>query len=260
MREPLLDSHVHLSSKPIVDQVDKHLERARQAGVSGWVVPGVRPGDWACMKTIADRFAAVFLAPGVHPMEEAQWNSAVRERLAALLQHSQVVAVGEIGLDKRLDVSVKRQEEVFLEQIELASQRALPVIIHCCQRYGRLLELLDRVGFSHGGVFHGFSGSLEVAQEGWKRGFALGIGGLVTRPESRRLRGVVQALPPEALVLETDAPDGAPHPHRGKVNRPEWLPLIAQQVADLRGWTLEETAQITRANTVRQLCLPKGLF
>jgi len=107
-----------------------------------------------------------------------------------------------------------------------------------------------------GGIAHAFSGSLETARQLIGLGFALGIGGVITFPEARRLAEVVRAVPSEWLVLESDAPDLPPHPHRGEINRPEWLRLIAARVADMRGWTSSETARITSGNARRVLHLP----
>jgi TatD DNase family protein len=104
-----------------------------------------------------------------------------------------------------------------------------------------------------GGIFHAFSGSLETALQGIRLGFAIGVGGTVTYPNARRLPGVVQRVPEEWIVLETDAPDLPPHPHRGEVNRPAWLPLVAQRIAEIRGWSEVETARITTANAKRIL-------
>jgi TatD DNase family protein len=109
-----------------------------------------------------------------------------------------------------------------------------------------------------GGIAHAFSGSLETARHFIDLGFALGIGGVATFPAARRLHEVVRSVPAEWLVLETDAPDLPPHPHRGEANRPEWLALVAARVAALRGWTADETARITSANARRVLQLPAG--
>jgi TatD DNase family protein len=102
-------------------------------------------------------------------------------------------------------------------------------------------------------MFHAFSGSLETALDGIRLGFAIGIGGTVTYPNARRLPEVVKMVPAEWLVIETDAPDLAPHPHRGETNRPAWLPLVARRVAELRGWSEAEMARITTENARRIL-------
>jgi TatD DNase family protein len=131
------------------------------------------------------------------------------------------------------------QEQAFRAQLRLAIAAGRPVLIHCRQAAGRLLQILREEGAERvGGIFHAFSGSLETARQGIRLGFAIGVGGTLTYPNARRLPEVVREVPAEWLVLETDAPDLAPHPHRGEVNRPAWLPLIARQVAELRRWSV----------------------
>jgi len=146
---------------------------------------------------------------------------------------------------------------VLRQMIGLARETGKPLLLHSRRATGRLLNLLRRERADEvGGIAHAFSGSLETARQLIELGFALGIGGVVTFPDARRLAEVVCHVPAEWLVLETDAPDLPPHPHRGAENRPEWLTLIAARVALLRGWTADETARITTANARRILRLP----
>jgi TatD DNase family protein len=143
--------------------------------------------------------------------------------------------------------------------IGIARDTGRPLLLHCRGTTGRLLGVLRSEGAAAvGGIAHAFSGSLETARQLIGLGFALGIGGVVTFPEARRLAEVVRTVPAEWLVLESDAPDLPPHPYRGHPNRPEWLALVAARVAELRGWTVAETARITTANARRVLHLPSG--
>jgi TatD DNase family protein len=160
-----------------------------------------------------------------------------------------------IGLDALLPApALAVQEQAFRAQLRLAIAAGRPVLIHCRQAVGRLLQILREEGAERvGGIFHAFSGSLETARQGIRLGFAIGVGGTLTYPNARRLPEVVREVPAEWLVLETDAPDLAPHPHRGEVNRPAWLPLVARRVAELRGWSEAETARITTENAKRIL-------
>ena len=131
-----------------------------------------------------------------------------------------------------------------------------PLLIHARQSFGRVFELLQREQAEQvGGIFHAYSGSLETARRIIDSGFVLGIGGVVTWPNARRLPDVVRSLPPEALVLETDAPFLSPEPHRGEPNRPASLALVAEKVARLRGWSVAETLRITSENARRVLKL-----
>jgi len=251
----LIDTHVHLDATP---QPLSALEAARAAGVSGFVVPGVHASGWPALCRLAAEHAGVFAAPGLHPQAAADWSPARERQLAALLETPEVVAVGEIGLDRLLDApDFTLQKEAFRAQLRLAVANGKPVLIHCRKAYGELLAILieeraERVG----GILHAYGGSLETARTAVDLGFAIAFGGPLTWPGARRAPQVLAGLPAEALVLESDAPDLAPHPHRGEENRPAWLPLVAEAMAAVRGWSLVETARITRNNARRVLSLP----
>jgi TatD DNase family protein len=191
----------------------------------------------------------------MHPLAAGEWCPECERELQQLLVEPEVVAIGEIGLDALLpSPSLEMQEQVFRAQLRLAIAAGRPVLIHCRQATERLLRILHAEGAERvGGIFHAFSGSLETALDGIRLGFAIGIGGTVTYTNARRLPEVVKKVPAEWLVLETDAPDLAPHPHRGETNRPAWLPLVARRVAELRGWSAAETAHITTENAKRIL-------
>ncbi|MDT8422295.1 MAG: TatD family hydrolase [Desulfuromonadales bacterium] len=245
-----IDTHVHL------DRCQGDLAAARAAGTGRFVVPGVTASRWAELAALARQHRDVSLAFGLHPQAAAEWSPALEHRLTELLQRPQTIAVGEIGLDAEATTSTALQEEVFRVQLRLAINLRLPVLIHCRHRSGRIIEILTEEGAERvGGIMHAFSGSIESARQLIKLGFALGIGGVLTWPNARRVATVVEIVPDEALVLETDAPDLAPHPHRGAPNRPEYLPLIAARLAALRDWSLAQTARTTTANARRVLHL-----
>lgn len=251
----LFDTHIHLD---LLADLHREVNAARKIGINQFLVPGVRPTVWPELLQTTDAIAGAVAAPGVHPMAAREWNRTTREQLLACLQRTGSVAIGEIGLDSMIDIPQALQESVLREQLRIAIDCRLPVILHCRRATGRLLQILqqervDRVG----GIMHAFSGSLETAREAINLGFALAIGGPVTYPEARRIPEVASQLPAEWLVLETDAPDLAPHPHRGATNRPIWLQYIHHRLAELRGWTPEETAAITSSNARRVLCLPE---
>ncbi len=249
------DTHAHLDCPPLGDRLPGELAAARRAGVGAFVVPGVRAAGWEALLTLARSEPGVWAAPGLHPQAAAEWSRETGARLRDLLQEPQVVAVGEIGLDGLLtSPELPLQEAVFRAQLQLAIGCGKPVLIHCRRADGRLLAMLREEGAQQvGGIWHAFSGSLETAQAAIKLNFVLGCGGPLTYANARRGPEVLRQLPPEAMVLETDAPDLAPHPHRGECNRPVYLTLVAQKVAEIRGWSLEETARITTANARRVL-------
>lgn len=249
-----LDTHVHLD---FLDAPQARLDEARQAGVDTWVVPGTTSERWPAIMAAAASHAGVYAAPGIHPQAAAAFLPAHLDELRRLLQHSRVVAVGEVGLDGLSACPRPVQEAVLRQMIGVSRESGRPLLLHSRRATGRLLEVLRAErAVEVGGIAHAFSGSLETARLLIDLGFALGIGGVATFPAAQRLREVIRSVPAEWLVLETDAPDLPPHPHRGEANRPAWLPLIAAAVARLRGWTPEETARITNHNARRVLRLP----
>lgn len=250
----LIDTHLHLDW---LADPPAQVAAARTAGVGGWVVPGVAPAGWEQLLAIVAATPGARAAPGVHPLEAAAWNEQAGARLEALLAGPHCAALGEVGLDRQGQVPLAGQETVLRQQIALARNCGKPLLLHCRGAIGRLLAVLreERAG-ELGGIAHAFSASLEVALQLIDLGFALGIGGVATFPEARRVHEVIRRVPAGWLVLESDAPDLAPHPHRGAVNRPEWLPLVAARVGELRSWSSEEVARITTINACRVLHLP----
>ena len=249
----LFDTHIHLDH---LNNLQQEVEAAREYGINRFLLPGVRPEAWPQLMQTASSIAGAFAAPGVHPLAAREWNRVTQEQLLQLLHLPDSVAIGEIGLDALIAVPLERQETVLREQLRIAINCGLPVVLHCRRATGRLLQILhqeqaDRVG----GILHAFSGSAETALEAIRLGFALAIGGPATYPEAKRSPEVIRQLPAEWIVLETDAPDLAPHPHRGETNRPVWLQYVHQKLAELRGWTLDETAAITTENAMRVLRL-----
>lgn len=249
----LFDTHIHLD---FLSPGPAALAEARAAGVGGWVVPGVAPQDWPRLMAVAAAVPGAWAAPGVHPRAADQWRPELATELRQLAGDPRTVAIGEVGLDGQAGPEPAVQEAAFRQMIRLAREAGRPLLLHMRGATGRVLELLRAERAQEvGGIAHAFSGSRETARQLIDLGFALGIGGVVTFPGAR-LGEVVRSLPADWLVLETDAPDLAPHPHRGTDNRPEWLTLVAERVAALRGWTPQETARITTLNARRVLCLP----
>lgn len=232
------------------------MQEARRAGVGAFLVPGVRRSGWPGLSRLVRSSPAIWGAPGLHPLAAHEWNGEAQGELEETLVAERMAAVGEIGLDAFLDVPAEVQERAFRGQLRLAVAAGLPVLIHCRKATERLLTILRQEGAGRvGGIFHAFSGSVETARQAIALGFAIAFGGTLTYPDARRPPEVLRSLPPEWIVVETDAPDIPPHPHRGCDNRPSWLPLVAGKMAQIRGWTVQETAEITTANARRILKL-----
>jgi len=196
---------------------------------------------------VAERLDGCWASVGIHPHDAVQCDENALLQLHRLASHPRVTAIGEIGLDYYRNLSPKNAQQQALEQqINLALQLRLPVIIHCRDAYDDLLPILARYPLR--GVLHCFSGELHHAQRAVEMGWYLGIGGVVTFKNAHTLREVVQRVPLENLLLETDAPYLAPMPHRGKRNEPAYIPLIARMVASLKNVPLEELATVTTQN------------
>ena len=254
----LFDTHIHLD---LLNDLHLELDAARKSGINYFLIPGVRPKSWQQLIQTAEDITGAFAAPGVHPLAAQDWNHTTREQLLSYLPRPVTVAIGEIGLDGMIDVPQSLQETILRDQLRIAIDHELPVIIHCRRATGRLMQILQQERAEKiGGILHAFSGSLETAREAIRLGFALAIGGTVTYPEAQRISNVARQLPEEWIVLETDAPDLAPHPHRGESNCPVWLHYIQQRLSELRDWTLEETATITTSNARRVLRLQEESF
>jgi TatD DNase family protein len=249
---------VHLDRLPAGMDALKEAAQARKAGVCRFLVPGVDPRHWQHLLAVAKTVPGALAAPGVHPMAARLWNATTAAQLETLLNRETVIAVGEIGLDGSAGMpEATLQEQALREQIRIALTAHLPIVLHCRKATGRLLDILRQESIEHvGGIWHGFTGSRETARAAMQLGLVLAFGGPLTWPGARRAPEVLQALPPESIVLESDAPDLAPHPHRGQPSRPAHLPLVAARVAELRGWSLEQTARMTTANARRVLRLP----
>ena len=265
---PWIDTHCHLDAPEFdADRADV-VARARAAGVGLQVLPAVMAANFDAVRELAHAHGLAY-ALGIHPLYVDRAEEADLQRLAdALHRHRadpRLVAVGEIGLDFFVPgVDVQRQERFYTAQLKLARDAGLPVILHVRRSADALLKGLRRIAV-RGGIAHAFNGSRVQADAFVERGFALGFGGALTFDRALQIRRLAAELPDAALVLETDAPDIPPHwlyrtaaeRAAGLVSRntPAELPRIAQTLAQLRGWTLDQTAQATSRNV--QLALPR---
>lgn len=250
-----IDTHCHLNLPPLRHRLESACAAAAARGVTRFVVPGVSPASWAEIQSLASDLSGIFPAAGLHPMLAHLISDQVLDRLASL--RDRVVAVGEIGLDYLLDVPRGLQQEAFRRQLRLAVALGLPVIVHCRKAFRDLLAILrseriDRVG----GVMHAFSGSVETARQCLDLGLYIGMAGPVTYPNAVRPVAVAREIPLEALLLETDAPDLTPEPHRAQANEPAFLPEIAQKIAQVRGTTVAHVADVTTHGAERLFRLP----
>ena len=246
----LIDTHCHLDAAEFEADRDAVHAAALAAGVNQIVIPSVTVNGLNRPKICAARYPGCFAAYGIHPLFVTSAREDEMSTLAHWLATENPVAVGEIGLDHFVaDIDHSRQEWFFIEQLKLARQFDLPVILHVRRAIDPILKQLRRFKLK-GGIAHAFNGSRQQADEFIKLGFKLGFGGALTYSGSTRIRHLAATLPLEAIVLETDAPDIPPAwLNRGR-NSPAELPRIAAVLAELRGLSLAEVSAATTANAI----------
>lgn len=248
----LVDTHCHLDCEPLYSRLSEILAFARQAGVTGYVIPGVHPAGWERIAALARNHEEVAAAFGIHPMHADLADDSI---LAALEDVAGTgAALGEIGLDPAYSVALEQQERAFRGQLRLAVSLELPVLIHCRRLFQRTLTILKEENAGRvGGIMHAFSGSPEMAREFIRLGFLISLSGTVTWQGAVRPVRLAREIPLESLVLETDAPDMAPRNYRGQPNQPAWLREVLVAVADIRGMLVADVACVTTHNAQRVL-------
>ena len=244
----LIDTHSHLDAGEFEADRDAVYARARAAGVSIQVVPAVARGNFAEVETTCHRYPGCLPAWGMHPMYIHVHHDSHLAALRRAIASWRPVAVGEIGLDLFVEgLDYATQEHFYVEQLKVARDYDLPVLLHCRRANDQILKHLRRIGVK-GGIAHAFSGSRQQADEFLKLGFKLGFGGAFTWTRATNLRALATALPLEAIVLETDSPD-IPPAWVGKArNEPAELAGIAKVLAELRATDVATIAWQTSAN------------
>lgn len=250
-----IDTHCHLDFNDFEPDRDDVIKRSSANGVSDIIVPAVSQNTWHSTIELCEKVASCHLALGLHPVFIEQHQPDHLNELDHLVTQHTPVAIGEIGLDFYLkELDREKQLAFFSKQLVIAQQHQLPVIIHNRKAHDECISLLKEHKISRG-IIHAFNGSIQQAEKYYEMGFALGFGGMLTFERSTKLRALVKALPIEAIVLETDAPDMTVAQHRGERNSPEYIPLIADAIANIRNISVDELAQATSANALRVLNL-----
>ncbi len=242
------DTHCHLNHPDLLPEWESLLFRAQQSGVHRCILIGYDLPSSERAVQLADQSPALYATVGIHPHDAVQCTPEALHQLRTLAQHPKVVAIGEIGLDFYRNLSPPdAQYSAVYAQLALAQECNLPIVVHCREAYDELLTVLADYPNLRG-VLHCFSGTPEHAERGLALGYYLGIGGVITFKSAESLRTIVQTMPRERLLLETDAPYLAPHPYRGKRNEPAYLPIIAKHVAQLWETDLETLSHQTEQN------------
>lgn len=244
----LFDTHLHLDDDAFAADGDAVLVRARAAGVLGFITVGSSLESSRRAIAFAEQHDDVYAAVAIHPHNADEATPEALSELAALARHPRVVAIGETGLDFYRDFAPRdAQAQAFRAHLALARELDLPVVVHNRDAHAEVLRVLAEASPKRV-IMHCFSGSLDVARTCLDRGYHLGLGGPVTYRNARRAIDVARFVPPDRLLLETDAPYLPPEPHRGRRNEPSYLPLIAWAIAHARGVSAGTVAEITAAN------------
>lgn len=249
---PLFDTHAHMMAKQFQQDYDQVLTRTLDR--TGAVLNVGCSSPWAeAAVTEAKAHKTFFASVGIHPADARDYTPKTWARLEDLAKDPKVRAIGETGLDYYWDRSTPEEQKVlFARHIDLAKRLQKPLIIHDREAHRDCMDVLWAKGAEEvGGVFHAYSGSLEMAREVLDHNFILGISGVVTFKNAKAIKRVVQEVPLEALVLETDCPYLTPTPYRGKRNEPAYTEYVAQAIADLKGISYEEVVETTWHNACR---------
>ncbi len=248
----LVDSHAHLDGEKFDADRAAVIERAMENGVVKIVTMGDNLASSERSVALAEEFDPVYAAVGIHPEEAQPMTAADDDRLAVWASQEKVVAIGEIGLDYYWEKDEEKralQRAIFVRQLDLARQLKMPVCIHDREAHGDMMKLLKTEGKGLRGVLHCYSGSWEMAAELLKGEWYFGIDGPLTYKNAAKLPEIVQRLPAERILVETDSPYLSPMPFRGKRNEPAHVLYVAKKAAELRGESLEAFARATRQNT-----------
>ncbi len=244
----LTDTHCHVQTSAFDNDRPAVLQRALEAGVNTLIVVGYDARTWRAAQKVEAHGLHVYATAGLHPHDATDFTPELLDEVRGLARGGHIVAIGECGLDFYRNLSPpERQRDVFVAQIELAAETALPLVVHDRDAHESVVELLAAHG-AHRGVMHCFSGDWEVAKRCLDLGFYISIAGPVTYPKNDVLRDVAARVPGDRIVIETDCPYLTPAPFRGKRNEPALVRLVAEEVARLRGQHPEEFAAQASAN------------
>jgi len=256
----LIDSHAHLEMPEFRRDLTEVIQRAKASGIDYIFTVGTEKKDWNRALEIAHSHPSVYSILGVHPHNAREIDEETYPTLRKLCADDKVRAYGEIGLDFYRNLSPQDvQLNRFREQIQLAKELGLPIVVHDREAHQETLEILkSEKAEGSGGIIHCFSGDYHMAQECIEMGFYISVPGTVTFKNTGGFQEIIKGLPLESLLIETDAPFLAPVPFRGKRNEPSYVRYTAQKVAEIKKVSLEKVAEVTTENALRVYRLESG--
>jgi TatD DNase family protein len=256
---PLVDTHAHLDDPRLRADLPAILDRAAKEGVSQIIAVGTTASSSAGALELAGAHRGIFAAIGIHPNDAAEVGQQDWPRILEMIRQPGPVAIGETGLDRYWHrTPFPEQQEWFARHIELALEYSLPIVIHCRDCQNDIIQQLRHFGRPIRGVMHSFTGSWHDAEAYLELGLHLSFAGMITFNNKNldALRDVARLMPADRLLVETDSPYLTPHPFRGKMNEPARVALTAAKVAEVRGISLAEVAEISTRNARALFRLP----
>lgn len=241
-----IDTHCHVLSE-YYDNIDEVVNQCKKNNVNRIIVNGCDINSNKEVLELVSKYDIIYGAIGFHPTELDDFNDEYFEFLENNISNPKIVAIGEIGLDYYYDNTDKnKQKEIFKRQLDIANKYSKPIIVHSRNSIQDTYNILKEYNLF--GSIHCFSGSVEMAREFIKIGYKLGIGGIITYKNAKNIREVVKDIDLSYILLETDSPYLTPSPYRGKNNSPEYIPLIASTIADIKNISINDVSKVTTAN------------
>ena len=249
----LVDSHAHLEMPEFKKDLEEVIQRAKDSGVQYIFTVGTEKADWDQTLDISHRYSSLYAILGIHPHHAKKIDPETYSLLRDLCKDEKVKAVGEIGLDFFRNLSPKEvQLRRFREQIGLAKELGLPIVVHDREAHQETLEILKSEGAKEcGGIIHCFSGDYEMARACIDMGFYISIPGSITFKNAGGLREVVEKIPLDVILVETDAPFLTPEPFRGKRNEPAFVRYTAKKIAEVKKIAFDRVAEATGENALK---------
>ncbi|MBL4853180.1 TatD family hydrolase [bacterium AH-315-J19] len=244
----LVDSHVNLHGEQFADDLEQVVERAQNAGVGTMLNICCKTSEFDAVLAVAEKFDNMYASVGTHPHEARENPDIKASEIIELSRHAKVIGIGETGLDFHYNYSDRDDQYAnFLAHIDAARQTQLPLIIHSRNADKEMAELLE-TEMKKGefpALLHCYTGGAELARRAADLGLYFALSGILTFKNAHELREISKDLPEDRLLIETDCPYLAPMPHRGRRNEPAWVVRVAEDLATLKGWSLEDTANRT---------------
>lgn len=245
----LTDSHAHLLDPSFETDLEEVIERAKSSNIE-YINNCVDSSDENEVEEgieLSKKYENIFLSVGLHPFDAEKWNNSM-EKILLDFPSDKLIAIGEIGIDSTYNVPVEIQKNVFRQQIKIAMDRKLPIVIHCRHSFNEIYQILIEEKFDQSGVLHTFSGTWNDAEKFLKLGFYISFSGVLTY--SKKAKDVALKTPFDRILLETDSPYLAPLPYRGKRNEPSFIIRVFEELSRIKNCPLEETEERVSKNFI----------